>query len=140
MTVRKKSASGPTASMQKATPKPGSTVTLQIERSADFQYITVDTAGASGPVRGGAVELSLFRIGNRFVAQDYAYFIDDDGDLAMKSGTLSGGSSITETACLRLMPDVALDVATVLLRHCITRGLLKPEEVSARLKNDGLVG
>lgn len=119
--------------------KVGSVVKWEIMRSSGYRYVTADSVAAAGPTRDRGIELSVFAFANQFQSQDYTVIIDRDGDLAMESGQLKGRPTMVEEVCIRMMPETALDAATVILRHCIAKGLLTEDRVSERLKTDGLV-
>lgn len=118
----------------------GESVKMAIDRLPTFNYLTVDKAVAAGPITGTLMELSLFALVNRFSHQNYKIVIDEDGDKAMQSESFEGAATLVEQATIRMTSETAMDVATVILRHCLSKGLVSPDEVAGRLIREGLTG
>ncbi|PZO02909.1 MAG: hypothetical protein DCF29_12935 [Alphaproteobacteria bacterium] len=117
----------------------GSSIDIPIQRSDQFSRVRADTISMSrGASNLTSVEVSFLAFENRFYTQKMIVSESVDGIATLKVGSVEGSPILAELASVFMEKSVALDLASTILRHLVTKAGVDPAEILAALDAEGL--
>lgn len=117
--------------------KDGQEFALEIERSPSHSYMEPD-AVAAGSSMSGYLEMAFFSFRSRFEKHNFKAISNDGIAMAIQAGGVEASPSIVEVGAIRVTPEVALTMISVLAKQLTLTKTRTSDDIKAHLTANGV--